>query len=245
MPVSDSSTIGQALIAHCTAAALAGYERNGWFGATSNKNLTAMFDDVTSQLNHRHVAAVGQDIRIVRPDGKSAWVGPKYLAVLCAGMQAGTPIATPLTWKRPSVLDVRGGWKLNLDAAEAISKGVCTISRDNLGFRIERSVTTHLEDDNPIYSEVSANESANYSVRDLRAALIGQIGGAVYVGTAKRLESVVKTRLDKQVQDQGIKAWRNASVEDLGDTFRINYEVAAVEPLNFIQITASVVRIAA
>ena len=49
---------------------------------------------------------------------------------------------------------------------------------------------------------------------------------------------------EKQIEDGIIKAFRNVVVEDLGDTFRIGYELAAVEPLNFIQVYASVVRIA-
>jgi hypothetical protein len=42
-----------------------------------------------------------------------------------------------------------------------------------------------------------------------------------------------------------IKAFQNIQLEDLGDEVAISYEVAPVEPLNFISITAVAVRIAA
>ena len=116
------------------------------------------------------------------------------------------------------------------------------LSRGPLGWRVERSVTTWLRDDNPIYSEVSANESVNASVRDLRAGLDGFIGEPNRSLTANRIKSIVEARLNRQVLDGVIKNFRNVVLEDLGDTLRVNYEVAAVEPLNFISVTASVAR---
>ena len=126
---------------------------------------------------------------------------------------------------------------------EAIKKGILALSLDNLGLRIERSVTTYMTDDNPIFSEVSANESINTSVRTLRARLASQIGNPVVSGSKAQIESAVKVSLSKQVKDAVIKAFQNVVVTDLGDRFDISYEVAAVEPLNFIKITANVVRI--
>lgn len=244
VPISDDLQVGKKLIAHCKSAAVAGYERNGYFGAPANKTLLEMFTDYTSQLNSRHVAAVGQEVYIENASGALKWYDPYALAILMAGMQAGTSVATPLTFKRPNVFNVRQSWDLNRDANEAISKGILNISQDTLGFRVERSVTTWLQDDNPVYSEVSSNESANTSVRDLRAALQIRIGDAVFGDTASKLRSVVEARLNQQIVEGFIKAWRNARLEDLGDTIKISYEVAVIEPLNFIRITASVVRIA-
>jgi len=163
---------------------------------------------------------------------------------MMGGMQAGTAVATPLTWKRPNVFELRQAWDPNRDANEAIQKGICNLSTDNLGIRVERSVTSYMEDDNPIYSEVSSNESINTSIRDLRAALKIRIGDAVYGNTAAKLKSVVEARLNNQVRDGIIKAWQNATLVDGGDSISVTYEVAAVEPLNFIILTANVVRIA-
>lgn len=239
----DNATTQKLGIAHAQESALFGYERNLWVGAPKDKTLTELFDEHSSVLNTRHMAVVAQEIQIPNLKGTLVFKEPKYLAVMMAGMQAGSSIAMPLTWKRPNVSDVRQDWRENLDAGEAIQKGICVLSRDNLGWRVERSVTTHLEDDNPIFSEVSAFESVNTSVRDLRAKLIGQIGNPVIAGTASRMVGAVEARLDKQVKDGIIKAFRNVFIEDLGDTFNVHYEVAAVEPLNFIVVTAHVVRI--
>jgi hypothetical protein len=242
--MSDSLLVAKKLSQHCVASALAGYERNAYFGCPKNKTLKEVFDEFSSKINSRHVACAAQEVYLEDATGSLVWMEPTALAIMLAGMQAGTSVATPLTWKRPSVYDVRAKWDPSRDANEAISKGIINLSKDTLGFKVERSVTTWLEDDNPIYSEVSSNESINTSVRDLRAALLIRIGDAVYGNTASKLKSVVEARLNQQVSQGIIKAWRNAELEDLGDTIRVNYEVAAVEPLNFILITASVVRIA-
>jgi hypothetical protein len=119
---------------------------------------------------------------------------------------------------------------------------VCSLCFGPFGWRVERSVTTWLKDDNPIYSEVSANESINASVRDLRSALDIYIGDANRSMTANRIKSIVEARLNRQVLDGVIKAFKDVVLEDLGDTLNVNYTVASVEPINFIRITASVAR---
>ena len=138
-----------------------------------------------------------------------------------------------------------GEWNGVLDANEAIQKGIASLSYDALGWRIERSVTSYMTDDNPIYSEVSANESVNTSVRTLRNRLNIEIGNPILSSTSSALKGFTQSSLEDQVRDGVIKAWQNLIIEDLGDTFSISYEVAAVEPLNFIKIIANVVRIAA
>lgn len=60
--------------------------------------------------------------------------------------------------------------------------------------------------------------------------------------TANRIKSIVEARLNRQVLDGVIKAFKDVVLEDLGDTLNVGYTVAAVEPLNFIRVTASVAR---
>ena len=233
------------VLKHCKAAQLYGRERCAYAGAPAKTSLANLFSDYSSKLNSRHIALVGQSIQYSMPDGTSKTLDPKYLALMMACMQAGTNVATPLTRKRPDVLgcEQHSEWNLILNANEAISKGILALSLGDLGLRVERSVTTYMTDDNPIYSEVSANESVNTSVRTLRARLEGQIGNPAIAGTKAKIESSVRISLAKQVKDGIIKAFQNVAVDDMGDRFDISYEVAAVEPLNFIKITANVVRI--
>lgn len=241
---SDNIAHQQAAVTHAKNAAIAGRERQVWTGAAKSQTLTQIFNNVTSKLNSEYIAVVGQEVKVPNAQGRNVFVAPKYLAVMLAGMQAGSDVATPLTRKRPSVLDVRGSWDADLDVDEAISKGIVTLESDALGYRVARSVTTYLTDDNPILSEVSSWESILTSIRDLRAGLEGKIGNPIFDRSRAVLDAAVKARLNEQVSNGFIKAWQNVVVEDLGDTFRIGYEAAAIEPLNFIRATVNVVRIA-
>ncbi len=244
IPMSESLIVHKKIISHCVASATAGHERGGYIGVPASTTLANVFSTYSSKLNSRHVAAFAQEIQVEDATGAVVWLAPMYGAVMLAGMQAGTAISTPLTRKRPSVYGTRQMWDQNRDANEAISKGIINLSSDSLGVRVERSVTTHLEDDNPIYSEVSANESVNTSVRRVRVAVEGKIGDSMYAGTAGKIKTVVEADLQRQIKDGVIKAWQNVVLTDLGDRIDIGYEVAAVEPLNFIVLTANVVRIA-
>jgi hypothetical protein len=229
---------------HLPLAARAGRERNAWMGTTSAQTLANVRANFVNKMNDRNIAIVAQDIKVTRPDGRTAQLGPQYLALMLAAMQAGTPVGTPLTRKRPGVTDVvTTNWHPNRDAATAIQYGIVNLSYDSQGWRVERSVTSYLTDDNPIYSEVSANESANASVRTLRIDLDRRIGERVLSSSRAAIEALVKQNLEQQVRDTVIKAFKDISVQDLGDTFRVNYTMAAIEPLNFIRVAATVVRI--
>lgn len=238
---SDLATVHAEIKKHLRLAALAGRERNAWVGSARNETLSQL-NVRAKALNDRNIALVGQHISLVDQRGRVVTRDPMWLALMLACMQAGSPVATPLTRKQPDVADVFGAWNGNLDAAEAIRKGVCSLSFGPLGWRVERSVTTWLRDDNPIYSEVSANESINASLRDLRAGLDPFVGEPNKGLTANRIKSIVEARLNRQVLDGVIKAFKDVVLEDLGDTLNVGYTVAAVEPLNFIRVTASVAR---
>jgi hypothetical protein len=242
VPLSTDGAVHGLMSKHCTDSALQGYERNAWVGTVGNQT-KAQVKAAAAALNTRYVALVGDQIEVDHPNGTTPTLEPSYLALMMGAGQAGSPIAWPLTNNRPRVRDVFQTWGANIDAEEMIAAGVVILRKDNLGWKVARSVTTYLTDDNPILSEVSAWESVQTSVRDLRSALITRIGNPAIAGTAGRIKAAASSRLDEQVRLGWIKAWRNMSVDDLGDTFRINYEAAAVEPINFIVLAASVVRI--
>jgi hypothetical protein len=231
---------------HCAnIVANGGGERNAWVPAASLETKAQIFTR-TAALNTRHMALVAQDVEITDTVGTVGWYGPHMLALIMAGIQSATNVATPLTRKIPNVIDVRQntGWKPNQDAEELLENGLCFLTRWRLGWRVERSITTYQIDDNPIYSEVSANESMDTSIRDLREQLDAFIGDPNVETTRARVESVAKARLRQQVELGVIKAFNEPglNVEDLGDRYRINYELAAVEPLNFIEVSATVTR---
>ena len=246
VPMSDDVEVGKRLVTHCKNMAGKGQsECNGWFGAAKAKTIDQLASEYVNHLNSRHVACVGQQIKLTDWLGRTVIYDPWALALICAGVQAGTGIAVPMTHKRVSLLDtIQNDWDPATHADDAIKKGLCIVTRDRLGHKIERSVTTHVLDDNPIFSEVSANESMNTCIRDLRAFVEGRIGDANTAGMADLVKAVAMTRLRAQIEDGVIKAFdeKTLAVVDLGDRLRIDIRIAVVEPINFILINAEVVR---
>lgn len=230
-------------------AGLGGDERNAYVGVPVD---TSFADTKTkiAALNNRNMCLVAQEAQIYGPSGDTIWIPPYMLAIMAAAMQAGCPVGTPLTWKYLNVLDFRqaSDWTPTDNAEEALEKGLMFLSRDNVGIKWERSITTYLQDDNPFYTEMSSNESINESAKDLRRYLNSEIGKAGEAGTAASIKGLADSRLDLQADPTAlnlIKTWnrKSLSVEDLGDTFAVSYEVNGKEPVNFIIITQRLVRI--
>jgi len=232
------------LSAHLTAAANAGYERQAYCAIASTESLANVKTRAAS-LNNAGIALASQSVKLIDPRGKTRTKSAKYTALLLAAMQAGSDTGEPLTRKRPRILETSQSWDAYADIEQALKSGTIAISTDNLGPRIERSITTYLTDGSPVYCEVSAYESLLVSLRTLRAALADQIGRPTRASQIPLITSRVQSSLTAQVRDGVVKAFQNIQLEDLGDEVAISYEVAPVEPLNFISITAVAVRITA
>ena len=228
----------QALIKdHLKAAAQAGYERQVYTGIEQSSTL-AQVRERAAKLNAPEIALASQDIRLFDARGVIVEKDARFTALLFAAMQAGSDTGEPLTRKRPRVVSFKQSWDTHNDAEQALQSGSIFLSQGPLGPRVERSITTHLTDDNPILSEVSAYESVLSSLRDLRVALADQLGRPTKPSQMSLIEARVNARLTSQVRDGLIKNFENVTLEDLGDQVAVSYDLAPLEPLNFITITA-------
>lgn len=222
------------------AAEEAGYERNVWVGTTDQISIANAFANYTKKFNDRNVAVTPQSITV---DGDS--LDPRFTAALLAAIQGSTPIATPLTRKRPTaaVTATSEGFDREEQADLAIRRGLVFFADpSNTGLRIERSVTSWLSDDNPVWSEVSANESVNNCIREVRFALQDQVGEAITAGRDKDVQRVAENTLFDLKRNGLISDFRDLSVAIQGDVANVVFSVAALEPLNFITVTTNVVR---
>lgn len=243
--LSDDIEAGKALKAHCVYAAVKfGRERNGWFGcpgATSLANIKATYVNI---LNDRNVTLVADKIKIaaVKSGDSAAWLEPKYFAVLSAGLQCGQAPATALTKRTPDILDFSHAWTDGTDEDAVIAGGICALTKNNLGVpEYMRSVTTWVQDDNPAFSETSANDSVNTSIRDLRSHLTQLIGLNIDDSLpAGVVQAMAVDRLEYQVAQKWIKSFSDVAVSLDVDTFSVDYVVDEVQPVNFIMVTAHV-----
>ncbi|HEY5553012.1 MAG TPA: hypothetical protein VIK52_14060 [Opitutaceae bacterium] len=192
-------------------------------------------------LGTRHFCAISQEVQRSDPDtGLATFYPPHIFAAIAAGMQAGSPIAEPLTRKTMIATDIRNddSWVVEEDTSDLIDRGLMIAEKvDGVGIRWVRSITTHLADDNLAFVEMSANESVNTGVFRLRNALEKRVGGRGLTSAVGSILTLAQEELDRLVDEEIIGAWRALQVEQVGDVFPVALEMSPIGPINFIPIT--------
>lgn len=228
------------LLQHCKDAPVVGAgERNGYVGCPTNQTPAVVKSTYAAVLNTRHLSVCAQDIWRAHPmTGQKEQLDPRYQAIQAMAMQAGTPIATPLTNKRPDVIETSQNWTVRTDDDVVIKAGIYAYTKDNLSYKVLRSITCWLTDDNVAEGEMSAVESGNTSVRRVRAQLQSKVGDPALNVTPGQFTGIVSAELDKQVTDGVIAGWKNLVLTPVADKYRVDYDYKPVVPINFIDVWA-------
>ena len=194
-------------------------------------------------INTRHIRTVAQECERYNTSLVQAKMDPTFTALLVAGMQAGSPVGTPLTWKYINTLGMYGdaSWDPFDDADEMIELGLMFAQRiDGVGNRWCRSITTVLNSSNIAYTESSVNEAVNYGARNYRDAVEAKIvGKKAFAGTIAAANGIAIQVLDELLDpDVGaITAWQALAWELSLDVLENSVEMSPVLPTNFIKTT--------
>jgi hypothetical protein len=251
VPLTRDPAVHALLATHLVArAGVVRSEANGYIGIAQSDDSAETLANIKSQIQviqTRHISPIVQDAERSDPDTGEATFYPSYIfGAIAAGMQAGSPIGEPLTHKRPFVSDIRNdaSWSVETDAEALIDFGAMIAEKvDNVGIRWVRSITSHLADDNAVFTEMSANESANTAVFELRRALELKIGQRGLAGSTAAIKGLANDILGRLIDDEIIVAYRSLQVEQIGDVFPVSVEIAPVLPINFIPITVHLVAV--
>jgi hypothetical protein len=216
----------------------AGLERNAWVGAPALSSIATTANSYVNVLNDRNVSVVNQGIELA--DGTQL-SSPAWLALMLAGVQAATDIAEPLTRKALPIVNTMQSYEPENVANEAIRKGIVIVTAPaGNGHRVERSVTSYRTNPNqPVFTEVSANESLNTCVRAVRSAVDSAIGSKATLEQADAIKNIALTTLTDLRDRAIIFNFRNLSVALQGDKINVIFDLAAQEPLNFITVTTN------
>jgi len=251
-------TINAQLSAHVdTAAGIGKTERNGY--ASIHKTGTSSLTDVlaaASVLNNYNVSLACQMPTVLDVDGNLVQQEEWAMGCLYAGIQAGTPIGEPPTFKyiRASAVDQDS----DLDPTDrTISNslqlgGVMIVEPGpTAGFRIVRALTTYLTDDNIARTDVNVREVINYISYELRTQVENKFTGLK--ATPARAADVkgfvnawlAQARTDEIIVDStdpdtgaALNAWLNLRVTFDGDIVRIYFQVYPVLGINYETIDA-------
>lgn len=243
VPLSTAAELVQACVDH--AAYMAGpgaRELCVWAGLPVNTTYDAG-KALTVGYNTRHLAVAKDEVRLLDSRGRRVWFGPQWQALQMASMQCAVGIAVPITSKRPRAIETRShaSWTTAGQSATILA-GVNCYAKDNLGLKVLRAVTTHLASEDVAQTEVSANESVNWSIRDLRDFLYGIVGESSADVEPNAIKGIAIGRLRKQVQDKRITSFGEEFVDitRYDDVVRVGYPLRPAVPTNFVIVEPTV-----
>lgn len=243
--------VHSALDAHCAyMCGIGRSERDGFVGL-----LNTALDDVPTKteakeqavdLNTRHIRAFPQAIERYNTAGERAEFLPYFTAAIAAGMQAGAPVGTSLTFKYANVLALRQdtGWNPVDDAEEMIQGGLCFLENvEGVGRRFVRNVTTHLSSNNLAFTEGSVNAAVGFACFNFRTNMEMAVGKRGFAGTINAAKGVALNTLGLLVDSIVLVAWKSLGIELAVDVLDVEVEMAPVIPVNFVKNTIHLVTI--
>ncbi len=174
-------------------------------------------------------------------NGGKTVLAPYFTAALIAGRVCGVDASEPITFDYFDLIglevDMLAG---DPDIDDLVNSGVATLERvQNGAIRLVQGITTYLGANNPLYREISVRRGADKVANSMRQAMEDAFVGKKGIrATASAVQTKATDVLDQAVSDGDITAYQNIVVRFDGTAVYVDYQVAPVEPINFILDTA-------
>lgn len=164
-----------------------------------------------------------------------------FTGALIAGRVCGVDASEPITFDYFNLIGLEN--KLlagDPEVDDLISAGVATLEMvQNGSVRLVQGITTYISANNTLYREISVRRGADKLSENVRKALEDTFVGKKGLSTtASSVATVVTDVLDQAIRDEQITAYRNIIVRFVGTAIYVDYEVAPVQPINFILVTS-------
>jgi len=172
-------------------------------------------------------------------DGKVAL--PAYMTgAMIAGRVAGVDPAEPITGDYFNLISLENDLVAgDPDIDDLITSGIATLERTgNGGIRLVQGVTTYLGSNNSLYREISVRRGADNISSTMRQTMEKTFVGQKMPATPSAVQTVAITVLEQAVKDKEIAGYQNIQVVFQGTIVVVSYEVAPIEPINFILVTS-------
>jgi hypothetical protein len=174
-------------------------------------------------------------------NGGKTLLPPYFTSALIAGRVTGLPISEPCTFEYFNLI----GLEVDLVVGdpvidELISSGVATLEKvQNGGIRLVQGITTHQGSNNTLFREISVRRGADALSSRMRSSMERTFVGKSGVGaTPSAVETKAIDVLEQDIKDGNIVGYKNISVRFVGTVVHLEYEVAPVEPINFVLVTS-------
>lgn len=220
-------------------------ERNCY---VSKKDTFANVQDASQDLNSERASMLFQDVEVVTASGDLQFLEPWAASCIVAGIQAGTEVGTPATFKGINVngiqhTDYNPGTQVDL----AIDAGLLPLEeRDSGGFRVVVHNSTYSTDANFVFNRPHVLEAADtvaYNLRQQLEAIF--VGEKARTGTAEAIfnttVSIMQSFLDADIivgddSNEG-KGFKDLTVTIDGNTAEIEITITPVQGVDFILAT--------
>jgi hypothetical protein len=172
-------------------------------------------------------------------DGKIAL--PAYMTgAMIAGRVAGVDPAEPITGDYFNLISLENDLVAgDPDIDDLITSGIATLERvGNGGIRLVQGITTYLGANNSLYREISVRRGADNISSTMRQTMENTFVGQKMPATPSAVQTKAIDVLEEAVRNQEIAGYQNIKVAFQGTVVVVSYEVAPIEPINFVLITS-------
>lgn len=217
-------------------------ERNCYI---SRKDTFTNMQDKARDINSERASMLFQDVEVVGADGNLKFVDPWGAACLVAGIQAGTDVGTPATFKLINVNGIRhASYNPKTQVNLAIDAGLLPLEeRDQGGFRVVVQNSTYSSDANFVYNRPSVLAAADTVAYNLRQQLEDIFcGNKARTGTADAIRNTIIGIMTSFLNDELIVGddtnnglgWKDLTVTIDGNTALIDVTITPVQGVDFI-----------
>lgn len=247
VPLSSSAAIHAMADAHCAYMSnVARMERRAVCGMALGSTDTVAIG-AARDLNSDRTSLIHLGFYDYDSTGKLTLYPPYMLAALVGGAFSGVNPGTALTNKALKVRGLERKLRNPTDTDPLIDGGVLCVEETKTGYKVVKSISTWLINDNYNRVEVSTGVAADFVSRNVRNALqslLGQKGNPTTLMLAvEKTDSILRELARPEpigpgviVGDKTNPAFKNITASLEGDVLRVEFQCSPVIPINYIPI---------
>lgn len=247
VPINSGAAIHAMADTHCAFMSnVARMERRAFVGGAAGLT-DAQAIAAAKAINSDRTAYVHLGFYDYNAAGALTLYPPYIAAALVAGAFAGVNPGTAMTNKTLKVRGLERNLRNPTDTDQLVKGGVLAIESTAQGYKVVKSISTHLTNSNYNRVEISTGVAMDYVSRAVRDALSGLRGAkgspTVLSEAVSRTDSALRELARPEplgvgviVGDRTNPAYRNIVATLEGDVVRVEFECSPVIPVNFILI---------
>lgn len=217
-------------------------ERNCY---VSKKDSFANVQAAALTLNHERASMLFQDVEVLDVSGDLVFRDPWAASCILGGIQSGTPVGTPATFKLINANGIRHqdyNQKTQVDLA--IQNGLLPLENvDSGGIRVVVQNSTYSADANFVFNRPSVLAAADNVAFNLRAQLEAVfVGDKARTGSAEAIKNAVVAVMTTFLQNEIIVGddtnnglgWKDLLVTITGNVANVDITITPVQGIDFV-----------